>query len=158
MNNCKVILISLFILALSGCGIFPIQAVIKENHFRLENFKRDVTDDVEYVYLMCANKKPTTWFEPRQHISGEHDLWVKVKTLNRTIPHSTRVAIVNFKVDLDADKSYMLNRKIVDGKVSLWIQEVDTGLGVSDVLIANLKRPLLTDYHHSVKQCSSGSV
>jgi hypothetical protein len=158
MNNCKLILISLLGLTLLSCGVIPIKAEIKENHFRFENFSRDDSDDVEHAYLMCFHKKPTTWFEPRQYLSGEHDLWVKVLTSRRGIEYSTRVAFVNFKVELKSDKSYMLNRKVIEDKMSLWIQEVDTGIGVSEVLIADLKRPSSADYPLNIKQCVSGTI
>lgn len=158
MTSFKITLVSLLVLPLLGCGVLPIQSEIKEDHLRFENFKRDISDDLEYVYLMCANKKPTSWLYPRQFASGAHELWVKVKTSKRDVPHSTKVAVVNIKVTLDADKSYMLNRKIVKDEASLWIQEVDTGITVSNVLVAALKRPSSNDYPVNLQQCQSGSV
>ena len=148
----------ILILSLSGCGIFPIETAIKENHFRFENFRRDVSDDLEFVYLMCSHHKPISWEHPKQYESGEHNLWVMVETYRRVIPTSYRVAVVNFDVNLQADKSYMLNRKIVDRKASLWIQEVETGLIVSEVLSTDLERPLSYNFLEKRKQCKTGSV
>jgi hypothetical protein len=143
---------------LTGCGIIPIETAIKDNHFRFENFKRDVSDDLEYVYLMCSHKKPVSWEQAKQYESGEHSLWVMVETYRRDIPISLRVSVVNFDVNLQADKSYMLNRKIVDRKASLWIQEVETGLIVSDVLLADLEKPLSYDFLEKREQCKTGTV
>jgi hypothetical protein len=148
----------ILILSLSGCGIFPIETAIKENHFRFENFKRDVSDDLEYVYLMCSHEKPIGWEQAKQYESGQHDLWVMIETLQRDIPISHRVAVVKFNVNLQADNSYMLNRKIVKRKALLWIQEVDTGLIVSEILMADLKQPLSYNFLEKRKQCKTGSV
>jgi hypothetical protein len=148
----------LLILSLSGCGILPIETAIKENHFRFENFKRDVSDDLEFVYLMCSHKKPISWEQAKQYESGEHNLWVMVETYRRDIPTSYRVAVVNFDVNLPPNKSYMLNRKIVKRKAFLWIQEVDTGLIVSEISEADLKRPLSYDFLEKRKQCKTGTV
>jgi hypothetical protein len=145
-------------LSLSACGIFPIQTAIKEDHFRFENFRRVVSDDLEFVYLMCSHKKPIRWEQPKQYESGEHNLWVMVETFRRDIPTTHKVAVVNFDVDLQADTNYMLNRKIDNRKALLWIQEVDSGLIVSEVLSADLKRPLSYDFLEKRKQCKSGSV
>ena len=113
---------------------------------------------LEYVYLMCLHKRPISWTTPKQFISGEHDLWVKADISDRGIPNSIKEAVVNFKVTLDSNKSYMLNREIKDEKISLWIQEVDTGDVVSQTLIKDLKRPLASDHYSSKEQCKSSSV
>ncbi|TWX47206.1 hypothetical protein [Colwellia hornerae] len=141
-----------------SCSNFPVKAEVKENHFRFENFKRDNSSTLEYVYLMCSHQKLTGWAEPKQYVSGFHDLWVKASISERYVPTSRRVAFVNFKVHLDANKSYMLNRQVVDDKVSLWIQDVDSGLSVSDVLTSDLKNPLWIVNSLRKKQCESGSV
>ena len=158
MKNLKLLLISTLSVVSLGCSVLPIKAEVKENHFRLENFKRDKSSQLEYVHLMCFHKKPTTWAEPKQYLSGEHDVWVKASISNRNIPNSTKEAFVNFKVKLESNKSYMLNRKIADDKISLWIQEVDTGLGVSDVVTSDLENPLIIDEFLRKRQCKSGSV
>lgn len=158
MKNVKLLLIIVLSISSMGLSIFPIKAVIKEGHFRFENFKRDQSEKLEYIHLMCFHQKPTTWTEPKQYLSGKHDLWVKASISNRDIPNSTKEAFVNFQVELESNKSYMLNRKVADDKISIWIQEVDTGLGVSDVVTTDLKRPKLIDDFLRKKQCKSGSV
>jgi hypothetical protein len=154
----KIHLSLILILGLSGCGIFPVDTAIQENHFRFENFKRDVTDDAEFVYLMCSHKKPIGWEQAKQYESGEHNLWVMVETFERDIPASYKVAVVNFNVNLQAGANYMLNRKIDKRKALLWIQDVETGLIVSDVLTAELKRPLSYHFLEKRKQCETGTV
>jgi len=158
MKNLKLLLIPALCVAAIGCSTLPLKTEIKENHFRFENFKRDNNSTLEYVHLMCFHKKPTTWAEPKQYLSGEHDLWVKASLSTRNISNSTKEAFVNFKVKLESSKSYMLNRKIVDDKISLWIQEVDTGVGVSDIITADLENPLIIDDFLRKRQCKSGSV
>ena len=158
MKNFKLLLISALSVASVSCSTLPLKAEIKENHFRFENFKRDKSSKLEYAHLMCFHKKPISWTEPKQYLSGEHDLWVKASISERDIPNSTKEAFVNFKVKLESNKSYMLNRKIVDNKISLWIQEVDTGIGVSKVLTSDLNNPLIIDDFLRKRQCKSGSV
>ncbi|PKH91431.1 hypothetical protein CXF76_11710 [Pseudoalteromonas sp. 78C3] len=143
---------------LLGCSNLPIKTDIKEDHFRLENFKREQGVDLEYVHLMCFNKKPTQWAEPKQYISGEHDLWVKARVSNPDVLNSQKEAFVNFNVNLDSDKSYMLNRKREGDKISIWIQEVETGTVVSQVLTDELSRPLQIDNELRKRQCRSGSI
>ncbi|GAA5130452.1 hypothetical protein [Thalassotalea piscium] len=141
-----------------SCSVLPIKAEIKEDHFRFENFKNVESTEIEYAHLMCFKKKPTTWSEPKQYISGEHDLWVKASVTKRHIPESTKETYVNFKVKLDANKSYMLNRKLDNDKIALWIQEVDTGVNVSEVITSELKNPLVFDELLRKRQCKSGTV
>ncbi|WP_231612837.1 hypothetical protein [Pseudoalteromonas sp. NZS11_1] len=107
---------------------------------------------------MCFNKKPTQWAEPKQYISGEHDLWVKASVSNPDVLNSQKEAFVNFNVNLDSDKSYMLNRKREGDKISIWIQEVETGTVVSQVLTDELSRPLQIDNELRKRQCRSGSI
>lgn len=158
MKNFKLLLVSALSIASIGCSTVPLEAEIKENHFRFENFRRDKNSKLEYVHLMCFRKKTTTWTEPKQYLSGEHDLWVKASVSERGIPSSTKEAFVNFKVTLEPGKSYMLNRKIVDDTISIWIQEVDTGIKVSEVLTSDLKIPLINDDSLRRRQCELGSV
>ncbi|MCJ8318784.1 MAG: hypothetical protein MJK12_04070 [Colwellia sp.] len=158
MKILKLALVLVLSLAALSCSVQPIKTEVKENYFRFENFKRDKTSNLEYVYLMCRYKKVTGWGEPKQYLSGEHDLWVKASTSRSDILKSRKEAFVNFKVNLDSGKSYMLNRKIVEDKVSIWIQEVDTGLRVSKVLTSELTSPLLFDDFLRKRQCESGSI
>jgi hypothetical protein len=158
MRNLKLILILVLSVTSLGCGVLPIKSEVKNNNFRLENFKRDKGSELEYVHLMCFQKKPTTWAQPKQYLSGEHDLWVKASISYRNIPNSTKEAFVHLKVKLEPNKNYMLNRKVVDDKISIWIQEVETGLGVSEVMLAELKRPLLIERNLRKTQCEAGSI
>ncbi|WP_206483873.1 hypothetical protein [Thalassotalea sp. G2M2-11] len=158
MKNLKLLSILAICVTSLGCSVLPVKVGVKENNFRFENFKRVNGSDSEYVHLMCHQKKPTSWAQPKQYLSGEHDLWVKASTSNRHIPNSTREAFVNFKVKLEPNKNYMLNRKVVDDKISIWIQEVDTGLGVSEVLVTQLRQPLLIERNLRKTQCESGSI
>ena len=158
MKNLNLVLVSALSMVALGCSVFPIKAQVEENHFRFENFKRDKGLDLEYVHLMCYLKRPVSWAEPKQYEAGEHNLWVRADVSNRSFDDSTKEAIVNFKVKLESDKSYMLNRKITDDKIAIWIQEVDTGLVVSEILTPELKKPLLVDYSLRKDQCESGSV
>ena len=158
MKNLKWILLIAVSVTSVSCSVFPIKAVVKENHFRLENFKRDKGPTQEYIHLMCFHKKPIKWREPYQYLSGEHDLWVKASISRRGIPSSRREAFVNFKVNLESGKSYMLNRQIEGDKIKIWIQDVDTGLGVSETLYADLNRPKIIEFNLRKKQCESGSI
>jgi hypothetical protein len=158
MKNLKWLLILAVSVTSLGCSVLPIKAEVKENHFRFENFKRDKGPKREFIHLMCFHKKPILWAEPKQYLSGEHNLWVKARISERGIPNSRKEAFVNFKVNLAAGTSYMLNRKIEGNKITLWIQEVDTGLGVSEIIVADLKQPKITEYNLRKTQCESSSV
>lgn len=52
----------------------------------------------------------------------------------------------------------MLNRKRDGNKISIWVQEVETGTVVSKVLTDELSRPLQVDNELRKRQCRSGSI
>ncbi|MFT2091482.1 hypothetical protein [Paraglaciecola sp. 2405UD69-4] len=152
----KVVLSSILVgLTLSGCSNFSPK--IADNHLRFENFRRLQNYDVELVYLMCENHRPVSWTSPKQFTSGEHDLWVKAKFGDIERMSSAKEAIVNFKVNLDEGKAYMLNRNVKADTVSLWIQESETGLVVSEVITEKLELPNFVGNLRE-KQCESGTV
>ncbi|NCT49868.1 MAG: hypothetical protein GW763_18095 [Paraglaciecola sp.] len=143
MKYFKLLLATSLMLVLTSC--LSLDVAIKENHFRFENFRHDYGDmigsqgdNIEYVYLMCFRKSLTSWDYPKQYPSGEHDLWVRAYVSERDIERSQKEAIVNFKVNLAAGKSYMLNRKRDGDNMAIWIQEVDSGLEVSEVKTTTL--------------------
>ncbi len=154
--------INILLLCLSGalisCSHFPVKTQVKENHFRLENFTAERGTKSEQVYLMCFHKRPTEWSAPKQYLAGEHQLWVKASIEDRGLGQDVKEAFVQFKVKLDAGKSYMLNRSIEDDLISLWIQETDTGVKASDVIVTQLKQPLLIEENLRKTQCREGSV
>jgi hypothetical protein len=158
MKNSQSLLILIISVTLLGCSVLPIKVGIKDNHFRFQNFKKEKSSTLEYIHLMCFHKKETGWIESKQYLSGEHNLWVKASISKRFIPSSNKEAFVNFKVNLDSDKSYILNRKLAEGNISIWIQELDTGLRISDVLVAPLKQPLLIERNLRRAQCESVTI
>ena len=139
-------------------GFLPIKSDIKDGHFRFENFKQVKSPDKELIHLMCHAKKPTSWAQPKQYRAGKHDLWVKAQVYRHNVPASEKHAFANFKVNLEQGKSYMLNRKVDNEHISLWIQEVDTGVSVSDVVVAQLKQPLVEERQLRLEQCRSGTI
>lgn len=160
MKKIKLLFMFVLSLTIAGCSSLLAEQKIKENHFRFENFKRNVATPFESVYLMCAAKKVTGWNNPKQYLSGEHDLWVKYSLTNPNMPNRSKEAFVNFKVSLGPGKSYMLNRELQEDIVSVWIQEVDTGLRVSEVINQELERvktPYQDKFLHQ-SRCQSGSI
>ncbi len=144
--------------ALVSCSHLPVKAQVKEHHFRLENFSAEQGTKSELVYLMCFHKRPTEWSAPKQYLAGEHQLWVKASVEDRGLGQDVKEAFVQFKVKLEAGKSYMLNRAIEDNQISLWIQETETGAKASDVIVTKLKQPLLVEENLRKTQCREGTV
>jgi hypothetical protein len=158
MKNFKhlfVIVASMFIVS---CGILPFKSEIKENHFRFENFKKEVGNPAESINLMCFRKRPTSWTEPKQYLSGEHLLWVEADIYNQSSSIGSKTAFALFKVKLDSGKSYMLNRKIEGEKISIWIQESETGLRVSGVVTTDLKIVANDNNYLRVKRCKTSTI
>jgi len=52
----------------------------------------------------------------------------------------------------------MLNRKIVDDNISIWIAQADTGEVVSEVITIDLATPPVVDYSLRRRQCQSDSI
>ena len=158
MNNFKHLLVVLVSIFLVSCGILPFKSEIKENHFRFENFKRSVGSPVESIRLMCFRKKPARRTEPKQYLSGEHSLWVEAYVSNQSPSIGSKTAFALFKVKLGSGKSYMLNRKIEGDKISIWIQESDTGLRVSGVVTTDLKIGQIDNNNLRVKRCRTSTI
>ena len=150
--------IPLLLVILSACSTLPLKTELKEGHFQVENFKNDIGREKEYIHLMCFKKKPTCWNVPKQYLGGEHDLWVEARVSNGSSLTSTREAFVHFNVNLDAGKNYTLNRKLDDKKISIWIQEIDTGAVVSDIKTTDLKLAVFNKTRFRRKQCRTGSI
>jgi len=158
MKNFKYLLTYSVSLFLVSCGVLPIKSEIKVNHFRFENFKQDISYPSELIYLMCFRKRPTSWAEPKQYLSGEHKLWVEANISHPASPTSDKEAFVFFKVKLDSKKSYMLNRKIEGRKISIWIQETESALKVSEVITTDLNIAVFGKRTFRQKQCKNGSI
>lgn len=158
MFKLKIFILILAAFTVTSCSVFSSEITIQENHFRFENFKRDRSSLLESVYLMCHLKRPSTWTQARQYVSGEHNLWVKVKTYESDKPNSLKIAYANFKVNLKSGGNYMLNRVMKDDKISVWIQEVDSGTKVSSIKTVDMKYPRFDEKHASKSRCRSGTV
>ena len=144
---------------MTACSTFPIPATVKDDSVRFENFKRTKTKNREHVYLMCFLQRPTEWAEPKQYPAGEHNLWVRAVVSRTGVPNSEREAYANFKVNLPAGNSYMLNREIGDdNKIKLWIQQVDTGVHVSNVVETTLEVPMNYAERINKRRCDTSSV
>ncbi|KGJ92397.1 hypothetical protein [Colwellia psychrerythraea] len=71
---------------------------------------------------------------------------------------NNKEAFVFFKVKLDSGKSYMLNRKIVGDKISIWIQESESALKVSKVISTDLNIAAMGKKIFRQKRCKAGSI
>ena len=125
---------SLFVLF--GCATFPLKVDIKDNHYRLENFKVTGSQYSEYLTRGCLYTEPNThsWQIPQQYLknSGKEKFWIQASLSKNGVP-GVHYTYVSLSADFEANKSYMLNRKRVEFKVSIWIQEVETGTIVSNI-------------------------
>ncbi len=158
----QIILVLLFIsssLILPGCSSMPYEPEISEGKFRFENFKRiNKTRTYEYVSLMCLNNKTTSWQEPMQFKAGDQKLWVHARTYQQGLKNSKVEAFVRFDVNLEAGKSYMLNRDLDGDTMTIWIQEVKTGISASEKVTLELERPAIYEHNLRDKQCAAGTV
>ncbi len=147
------------ILVLPACSTMPFEPKISEGKFRFENFKRtNKTRTNEFVSLMCLNNKPTGWQEPMQFEAGEQKLWVHARTYQQGLKNSKVEAFIRFDVNLKAGISYMLNRDLEKDTMTIWIQEVKSGISASERVTVELKRPAIYEHNLRDKQCAAGSV
>jgi hypothetical protein len=155
LRNLTHIITSLLIVS---CATLPIKKEIADGKFRIENFQSETGKQREYVYLMCHRKSESGWTQARQYDAGEHSLWVKAVVSDRDFPSAEKNAFVRFDMDFQEGGNYLLNRKIDDDNISVWITNKDTGLQVSEIITEELKRPLIIEDQLRKKQCSEGSV
>ena len=147
------------ILSMPAYGGFPFEPKIKAGKFRFENFQRiKKTRNNEYVALMCLNHKPNGWQEPMQFKAGKQSIWVHASTFQEEIKNSELEAFLHFDVTLEAGKSYMFNRKAEGDRMTIWIQEVKTGIGMTDRVTVVLKRPVLNEHNLRNLQCAAGTI
>ncbi len=151
------LLLSLSITVILGCSVLSTQVEVKEDHFRFENFIRNIKFEKEYIYLACHRQRPIGWDNPRQYVAGEQNLWITAAFDDSNTMKLLKTAHFNFKVNLESGKSYMPNREINGDRISVWIQEVDSGARVSEVQEANLEIQL-SEYVKSRKQCTTSTV
>lgn len=155
--NYRLLLASIISSFLLGCETLPIRAEIKEDHYRFENFVQNVEPKHEYIFMACHRHKPTGWNVAKQYPAGPQNLWIKAAKYTTTTSNVPRVAYFNLQTNLEAGKSYMPNRKIEGNKIALWIQEVESGERVTEILEAELKFPV-AETIVSHKQCKTSSV
>lgn len=153
----NIFLVSILSSTLIACSSFPLKTDIKENHFKLDNFKSPDKRQAESIALMCYKQRPSH-VPPGQFLSGQHNLWAVAKVSQKNIPNSVKEAYVNFNVNLSSGVSYTFNREIDEDKISIWIQEADSGLIVSNVITSELRSPLVNDTLLRKKQCKSSSI
>lgn len=152
----KSLLLNILVLGLlASCSQLPV--VVKDNHYRFENFRTNDKDPEEFVILMCFRKKPTSWSEPKQFLSGKQNLWLRAIIKGNANQYLPKEAVANFNVTLDAGKNYMANREIQQNNISLWIQEVESGVIVSDIITKELVYPTFKGNLRK-KQCKTSSV
>lgn len=149
--------VALFTGFLSGCEVLPIQTEIKQDHFRFQNFVQNVQPDHEYIFLACHRHQPTGWSVAKQYPAGAHNIWIKAEKFDDELTGQPKVAYFNVKTTLEAGKSYMPIRKIDGKKITLWIQEVDSGKRVSDKLESELRWPLAESISNH-EQCITSTV
>jgi hypothetical protein len=107
---------------------------------------------------MCENNRPNDEIEILDVEAGEHILYVRSRVINSNLLFkNVREAVVRLDVNLEGGKRYTLNQDREDDNVTLWLQEADTGLIVSETVsttmgltsaIGNLR----------MKQCQEGTV
>ena len=158
MKSIKLVVAAIVGSIISGCSVLPLSSSIDEGHFRFQNFINDTSKSTEYLHLMCHKKRPIGWSQSMEYLSGEHDLWVKAVVSKTDIQNSRREAFVNFDVELAAGNTYVLNRKVDEKQISIWIQNAETGVVVSDVKVAKLALPKLVEKRLRREQCESGTI
>ena len=158
MKSIKLVVAAIIGSIVSGCSVLPLSSSIDEGHFRFQNFINDTSRNTEYIHLMCHQKRHVGGNQSKEYLGGEHNLWVKAVVAKTDIQNSRREAFINFEVDLEAGNTYMLNRKVDEKQISIWIQNAETGVVVSDVKVAKLELPKLVEKRLRREQCESGTI
>ncbi|TRY30659.1 hypothetical protein [Aliiglaciecola sp. M165] len=158
MKNRNLIIVCLASLVVFGCSTLPIETALKDEHFRIENFQRNIDDPRESLFLMCSNNQLVNWHAAGQFPAGEYDLMVIAVSNKRFVPHSRKEAEVRFNVNLESGKNYTLNRKREGNDISVWIQDAESGKRVSDVQTTTMKLPLGNTYRRRLHECRTGTA
>jgi len=139
-----------------SCSNMKAPKKIDEGKFRFQNFEVLSGPQLESIRLLCYRKKPSDWFGARQYEAGEHKLFVRAEIEPR------RQAYVSFNVKLAAGHNYILNRTIEGESISIWIEDIDSGLTVSTTETTQLE--LINNHKHfyytnkEKKACEKSSI
>ena len=154
------IVLSIVCFSLISCTnfIFPIKASIEEGHYRFENFKNHLGGHQEILVRGCLydfpySSKYHSFVGGRQYlVDGEEKFMVQASLSGKNIT-GIRYVWVPLTANFEENKSYMLNRKLNDFDVSIWIQEVDTGIRVSSIASTTFPRSRIDESHRMKKMC-----
>jgi len=156
MKYVKIGVLILLSSAILSCSNMQISKDIDEDKFRFQNFQVLSGPVLESVSLLCYRKKITDWHGARQYEAGEHTLLVKAEI------KFERQAYVTFNVKLNAGHNYILNRTIENEEISIWIEDIDSGMKVSTIETAQLKfinrHKLIYYAKEEKKACKSSSI
>ena len=137
------------------------QAKVQPNEARIDFFanRGEAFDNKrEYVKLMCFNQRPTSASALRDVEEGEHVLFVRAMVVNTDLPaDNMREAIVRLDVNLEGGKRYSLNQIRDNRDMKIWLQESDSGIPVSKVVITRVEYPKSVG-DLRLEQCKEGTV
>lgn len=134
------------------------QATIQPNEARIDFYVQRLERKREFVQLMCENNRPNDEIEILDVEAGEHILYVRASVINSNLLFkNVREAVVRLDVNLEGGKRYTLNQDREDDNVTLWLQEADTGLIVSDTVSTTMGITSAVG-NLRMKQCQEGTV
>ena len=134
------------------------QATIQPNEARIDFYVQRLDRQREFVQLMCENNRPNDEIEILDVEAGEHILYVRASVINSNLLFkNVREAVVRLDVNLEGGKRYTLNQDREDDNVTLWLQEADTGLIVSETVSTTMGLTSAVG-NLRMKQCQEGTV
>lgn len=134
------------------------QATIQPNEARIDFYVQRLDRQREFVQLMCENNRPNDEIEILDVEAGEHILYVRASVINSNLLFkNVREAVVRLDVNLEGGKRYTLNQDREDDNITLWLQEADTGLIVSETVSTTMGLTSAVG-NLRMKQCQEGTV
>jgi len=134
------------------------QATIQPNEARIDFYVQRLDRQREFVQLMCENNRPNDEIEILDVEAGEHILYVRASVINSNLLFkNVREAVVRLDANLEGGKRYTLNQDREDDNVTLWLQEADTGLIVSETVSTTMGITSAVG-NLRMKQCQEGTV
>lgn len=132
-----------------------IKASIEAEHYRFENFKDIGSKYREYLVRGCRDddNNAHSWQVPRQYKEGNDTFWVQASMSKPSVPDSMYYAYAEISANFEENKSYMLNRQRNGFNVSIWVQEVDTGIVVSNTVKTTYKPELINENKRRQEIC-----
>lgn len=156
-------------ISVSSCSVLPNNEQVKANSASVINFKQDSENGTKVAQLMCFKRHLAVYTErPRIIPPAQHDIFIRIVDYSYMNPAERNRTqwggvvrkgnVVMLQAKLTAGQTVMVQRRDMDGKSFVWLQDSVTGKAISETKFTILLNPFGIDSDFLDKKCAKGTV